>query len=88
MAEVVLRDQVARAGLAGQIVVDSAGTGDWHVGGPMEQQARTQLAQRGYDGEAHQARQFDRDWLPERDLLEEGMARLVERLQGLLATTA
>ena len=69
MAEVVLRDQVARAGLDGRIVVDSAGTGDWHVGGPMEREARAQLTRRGYDGEAHRARQFDRSWLPELDLV-------------------
>ncbi len=69
MAEVVLRDQVAQAGLAGRIEVDSAGTGDWHVGGPMDREARAQLADRGYDGEAHRARQFDQSWLPELDLV-------------------
>lgn len=46
-AEAVFRDVAARAGL--MVEVDSAGTGDWHVGeppyGPMQQAA---LA-RGYD---------------------------------------
>jgi protein-tyrosine phosphatase len=69
MAEVILRGQVARAGLAGQVVVDSAGTGDWHVGDPMNARARTELARGGYDGEAHRARQFDPSWLAERDLI-------------------
>jgi protein-tyrosine phosphatase len=69
MAEVVLRYQVAKAGLAGRVVVDSAGTGDWHVGGPMNDRARTELARNGYDGEAHRARQFDRSWLSEYDLV-------------------
>jgi protein-tyrosine phosphatase len=32
MAEAVFRDLVARAGLAGRIVADSAGTGGWHAG--------------------------------------------------------
>ena len=31
-AEVVLRAQLDEAGLADKVVVDSAGTGDWHVG--------------------------------------------------------
>jgi len=49
--------------------VDSAGTGDWHVGDPMDRGARTQLERRGYDGSAHRARQIDTSWLAERDLL-------------------
>src|ERR1700683_64572 len=69
MAEVVLREQVSKAGLGDQVLVDSAGTGDWHVGDRMNSKARTQLAQTGYDGEAHRARQFDPSWLPERDLI-------------------
>ena len=69
MAEVVLRDQIGKAGLAGRVVVDSAGTGDWHVGDPMDRGARTQLERRGYDGSAHRARQIDTSWLAERDLL-------------------
>jgi protein-tyrosine phosphatase len=69
MAEVVLRDQVAKAGLAGRVAVDSAGTGDWHVGDAMDPGARGQLAARGYDGEAHRARQIDASWLAGRDLI-------------------
>jgi len=69
IAEVVLRDQVARAGLAGAVLVDSAGTGDWHIGAPMHAGSRKQLARNGYDGESHRARQFDPSWLRERDLV-------------------
>jgi low molecular weight protein-tyrosine phosphatase len=69
MAEVVLRDQVALAGLSQYVVVDSAGTGNWHVGDRMNSRARAQLRRGGYDGEAHRARQFDRSWLADRDLL-------------------
>jgi low molecular weight protein-tyrosine phosphatase len=68
MAEVVLRAQLAAAGLADQVVVDSAGTGDWHVGDRMNPPARRQLERRGYDGAAHRARQVDASWLAERDL--------------------
>jgi protein-tyrosine phosphatase len=35
MAEIVLRDELARAGLAEAVHVESAGTGDWHVGERM-----------------------------------------------------
>lgn len=69
MAETVLRTRLAEAGLSGRVTVDSAGTGDWHVGQPMNLKARTQLARAGYDGEAHRARQIDAAWLPERDLI-------------------
>jgi protein-tyrosine phosphatase len=68
MAEVVLRSELAEAGLAGVVAVDSAGTGDWHIGQPMDNRARAELEQRGYDGSAHRARQIDASWLPERDL--------------------
>jgi protein-tyrosine phosphatase len=68
MAEVVLRNELAAAGLAGAVTVDSAGTGDWHIGQPMDARARTELEQRGLEGSAHRARQIDASWLPGRDL--------------------
>jgi protein-tyrosine phosphatase len=49
--------------------VDSAGTGDWHVGEPMHPPARAALARRGYDGSAHRARQVEPSWLAGRDLV-------------------
>lgn len=69
MAETVLRAALETAGLDGAVIVDSAGTGDWHIGEPMNSSARAALASRGYDGSAHRARQIDGSWLPERDLL-------------------
>src|ERR1700683_498106 len=69
MAETVLRDGLARAGLGGAVEVDSAGTGDWHVGGPMNPSARAALARRGYDGSAHRARQHELSGLARHDLL-------------------
>jgi protein-tyrosine phosphatase len=68
MAEVVLRSELAEAGLDGAVTVDSAGTGDWHIGHPMDHRAEAELTARGYDGSAHRARQIDVPWLPERDL--------------------
>jgi protein-tyrosine phosphatase len=69
MAEGVLRAQIAAARLHDRVIVDSAGTGDWHVGDPMNPPARRQLEGRGYDGAAHRARQVDASWLAERDLI-------------------
>jgi low molecular weight protein-tyrosine phosphatase len=69
MAEVVLADELARAGLAGQVQVDSAGTGDWHTGEPMDAGARAELAGRGYDGSAHRARLFEPAWFRHHDLV-------------------
>jgi protein-tyrosine phosphatase len=65
MAEVILKARLATAGLDGKIVVDSAGTGGWHVGQQMNSPARTELARHGYDGEAHRARQFQAAWAPD-----------------------
>jgi len=69
MAEAVLREQVTKAGLDGKVVIDSAGTGDWHIGDPINSRAGTQLAKHGYDGGSHRARQFERSWLADRDLI-------------------
>ena len=78
IAEVVLRALAERQSLGGRVVVDSAGTGDWHVGERADLRALRVLAGAGYDGEAHRARQFDPEWFAERDLvlaLDRGHAR-------------
>jgi protein-tyrosine phosphatase len=69
MAEVVLKDELERAGLTSKVAVSSAGTGDWHLGDPMDPRARAELARRGYDGSGHEARQIQPDWLDDVDLL-------------------
>ena len=69
MAEVVLTDELARAGLLGAVTVESAGTGDWHVGAGMHGAARDELTRRGYDGSGHRARQFQASWLARYDLV-------------------
>ena len=69
MAEAVLRAQLAQAGLDKRVLVDSAGTGDWHIGDRMDRKASTELKRNGYDGESHRARQFRPSWLTERDLI-------------------
>jgi protein-tyrosine phosphatase len=68
-AEVVLRDELRKAGLDGKVTVDSAGTGDWHLGEAMHPGARAELARRGLDGSGHRARQLEGSWLGRYDLL-------------------
>jgi len=63
-AEAVMRHLVAERGLAGEIEIESAGTGDWHVGDPADERTRAAAMQRGYrmEGRAQQFRRvfFDR----------------------------
>lgn len=69
MGEVLLREELRRAGLAGKVQVDSAGTGDWHLGEAMDPGARAELSRRGYDGSMHKARQIQASWLHDYDLV-------------------
>jgi protein-tyrosine phosphatase len=46
-AEAVMRHLVAQQGLGDRIEIDSAGTGDWHVGDPPDRRARAVGAARG-----------------------------------------
>lgn len=48
-AEAVFRAHVDRAGLTDRIAVDSAGTGDWHVGNPPDHRAQAAASRRGVD---------------------------------------
>ena len=64
-----MRRLADEAGLSGAVEVDSAGTGDWHVGGPADRRAVTALRDGGYDGRAHRARVFELGWLEDRDLV-------------------
>lgn len=69
MAERVMIAELDRAGLTGNVVVDSAGTGDWHLGETMDSRARAELARRGYDGSGHEARKIEPRSLARYDLL-------------------
>jgi protein-tyrosine phosphatase len=64
-AEGVFRHYLAQAGLAESVEVDSAGTGDWHVGEPPDKRAQAAALSRGYDLSRFRGRQvsvsdFDR----------------------------
>jgi protein-tyrosine phosphatase len=59
MAHVVLEARLDDAGLAELVEVTSSGTGDWHVGNPMDRRAAATLTTSGYDASRHRARQYD-----------------------------
>ena len=61
MAEAVFQQMVDEAGLSDQIMVDSAGTGSWHIGERAHPGTRRILAQHGidYDGRARRVRPSD-----------------------------
>jgi protein-tyrosine phosphatase len=69
MAGVVLRDRISRAGLDDRVEVVSAGTGDWHVGNPMDRRAAAALATLGLDPTEHRAQQFQAAWFDSFDLV-------------------
>ena len=69
MADVVLSQRVDDAGLAGRVTVTSCGTGDWHVGQPMDERAAAILRANDYDPTAHRAQQFSAEWLEGNDLV-------------------
>lgn len=64
-----MRRRLRDAGLESRVEVDSAGTGNWHVGGAADERALETLRAHGYDGSTHVARQFDPDWFADRDLI-------------------
>ena len=60
-AEGVMRSLVAREGLEGQIALDSAGTGAWHLDSAPDARARAAAAERGIElsGRARQVQPED-----------------------------
>src|SRR6516162_9535135 len=55
LAEAAFRREAARAGIEAD--VDSAGTGDWHVGSPPDRRAQAEARRHGLDISAYRARQ-------------------------------
>ncbi|WP_303761227.1 low molecular weight protein-tyrosine-phosphatase [Alcanivorax jadensis] len=56
-AEAVFRERVIAAGLEEHILIDSAGTGDWHIGRAPDPRTREAAARRGYQMDSLRARQ-------------------------------
>lgn len=44
-----MKDLIEREGLTAGIEVDSAGTGDWHIGSPSDSRASEAAARRGFE---------------------------------------
>ncbi len=82
-AEGVFKHFVERAGLAGLVTSDSAGTHDYHVGDPPDARAQNAAALRGYDLSALRWRQVSRCDFSEFDYvlaMDVANLRLLERL--------
>lgn len=60
-AEAVFRQRVIDAGLQERIRIDSAGTGDWHIGKAPDRRASAAAAGRGYAMDDLRARQVSGD---------------------------
>ena len=58
-AEAVFRHYVENAGLADSILIDSAGTHDYHIGAPPDARAQRAAQQRGYDMGGLRGRQVE-----------------------------
>lgn len=69
IAEAVLRDRVIAAGFGDVVVVDSAGTGDWHKGHGADPRSITTLLANDYELDGHVARQITHEWFSEMDLV-------------------
>lgn len=69
MAEIMLNRAFEEAGLADDVLVDSAGTTGWEAGNPIDERAAAKLTALGLVSDAHRARQFDPSWYAERDLI-------------------
>jgi len=69
MAHVVLEHKLAGAGLGSRVTVASSGTGDWHLGEPMDRRAATSLGRHGYDPTRHRAQHFIGDWFASHDAI-------------------
>lgn len=87
MGEAVLKERIRQAGLVDQVTVDSAGTGDWHLGHPADARARATLAEAGYHLD-HVSRQIDPTWMAGIDLLLAMDEANYRDLEAMLAATA
>jgi low molecular weight protein-tyrosine phosphatase len=57
IAQGVFENMLRREGLEDRVFVDSAGTGDWHVGSPPDERAQRSASLRGLDLSSQRARQ-------------------------------
>ncbi|PTX63271.1 protein tyrosine phosphatase [Melghirimyces profundicolus] len=85
MAEAVLRHKLRQQGLEEKVHVDSAGTGDWHVGAPPHHGTRAILARQGISYEGIKARQINNEDLTRFEyivVMEDKNMASIEQLAG------
>lgn len=86
MAQFMIRDAVAEAGLADRVVVDSAGTSAEEEGNGMHPRTAAVLRRNGHDERGwsdHRARRFEPEWFDRSDLVlaaDHVHVRMLERL--------
>ncbi|WP_176052611.1 low molecular weight protein-tyrosine-phosphatase [Paraburkholderia caribensis] len=68
-AEGVMRHLLAEAKLVDRVIVDSAGTGDWHIGEAPDERAQRAAKNRGYDLSIFRGRQITADDFQRFDLI-------------------
>jgi protein-tyrosine phosphatase len=81
MAEIVLRQKAFLLGLGEELIVDSAGIAA-EVGFDIDRRSRKALERRDYAWQGHRARQFEPDWMNQRDLvvaMDQGHLNWLER---------
>ncbi|WP_104174775.1 low molecular weight protein-tyrosine-phosphatase [Arthrobacter sp. Y81] len=69
MAELMLAEAFAAAGLAGDVVVDSAGTTAYEAGRPIDPRAARKLAAHKLPSNGHIAREWRPEWFRDRHLI-------------------
>lgn len=57
MAEGIFRDQASKRGCSEELMIDSAGTGSWHVGNPPDSRAVAKALEHGIDISGQRGRQ-------------------------------
>lgn len=58
-AEGAFRYLADKSGRLGEFVIDSAGTGDWHIGCPPDERSQAACLDAGFNISSHRARQVD-----------------------------
>jgi protein-tyrosine phosphatase len=69
MAQFMLSEAFAAAGLEDEVVVDSAGTTAYEAGRPIDPRAARILSAKKIPFKEHVAREWRRDWFRDRDLI-------------------
>jgi protein-tyrosine phosphatase len=85
IAQGVFENVLRREGLDEEVFVDSAGTGNWHVGSPPDERAQRSAGLRGLDLGSQRARQISRSDCSDFDYIltmDEENYRMVSALCG------